>query len=396
MRIVLAVLLGYLLGSVSPSYLLGRLLRGIDIREHGDTNAGTVNTYRVLGLWPAVVTAVYDLSKGLVSLYLARHILGLPLSLAFLAPIAAVIGHVAPFYLKFRGGQGVATSVGILLFGLGRKIVLGEFPLTYLAFLVLVVLVFAYITRKGEMVGVVVLPLLGVYLYLLTEHDEWLFILEVVIGYVLFVNLYNLIHLQVAPLRPVVAHGIHWWRFLMRPLALIFPVFYKLVSPRFSQILLGGVALFFIALDLARLFFGKLNQLIFHKMPGFYKPKEKLRLSSITLFLISSFLVFLLFPFELALAAMLFLIFGDMAAKFYGLQYGRSTVFEKTLEGSLAFLTTCLIVSSIFVCYYPVPAPTLVLGAIAAALAEVLPIGVDDNLTVTILSASTMYASMFF
>ena len=53
---------GYLLGSVSPSYILGKIIKGIDIREHGTKNAGTVNAYRLLGLWPAVLTAVYDLS----------------------------------------------------------------------------------------------------------------------------------------------------------------------------------------------------------------------------------------------------------------------------------------------------------------------------------------------
>ena len=93
---------------------------------------------------------------------------------------------------------------------------------------------------------------------------------------------------------------------------------------------------------------------------------------------------------------MLFLVFGDMAAKFFGLQFGRNAVFEKTLEGSLAFLVTCLIVASILVQYYPVPATTLVLGALAATLTEVLPIGLDDNLTITIISASTMYASLLF
>ena len=63
LKIILAVLAGYLLGSISPAYILGKLLRGIDIREYGDKNAGTTNTRRVLGLGPAIITGFYDFFK---------------------------------------------------------------------------------------------------------------------------------------------------------------------------------------------------------------------------------------------------------------------------------------------------------------------------------------------
>lgn len=56
----------YFLGSISPSYILGKVLKGVDIREKGTGNAGTVNTFHIVGPWPAVFTALFDLSKGLL------------------------------------------------------------------------------------------------------------------------------------------------------------------------------------------------------------------------------------------------------------------------------------------------------------------------------------------
>jgi|Deesub1362B_J571_1020462.scaffolds.fasta_scaffold03215_5 glycerol-3-phosphate acyltransferase PlsY len=111
MSVFFAVAAGYILGSLSPAYFLGRLLKNIDIRHYGDSNAGTVNTYRVLGFWPAAITAAVDVSKGLGAYFLASGVFGLHPPVSLLAPAAAIAGHVAPFYLKFRGGQGVATAV---------------------------------------------------------------------------------------------------------------------------------------------------------------------------------------------------------------------------------------------------------------------------------------------
>ncbi len=105
----ISIIIGYLLGSVSPSYILGKLLKGIDIREHGDGNAGTTNTKKVLGIGPAIIAAIYDLGKGLLSIWIAYK-LGADPVFMYAAGYAAILGHVFPFYLGFRGGQGVATA----------------------------------------------------------------------------------------------------------------------------------------------------------------------------------------------------------------------------------------------------------------------------------------------
>ncbi len=75
---ILLLQLGYLIGSLSPSYFLGKVLYSVDIRELGTKNAGTVNAYKVLGLGPAIMTIVFDLSKGLLVMHTA-YLLGAPL-----------------------------------------------------------------------------------------------------------------------------------------------------------------------------------------------------------------------------------------------------------------------------------------------------------------------------
>ena len=112
------LIIGYAVGSISPAYLLGKLIYNIDIREKGTGNAGTINTFRVLGLAPAVGTALFDLAKGLIVMHLASQLGASPLVI-HLTGCAAVLGHVFPFYLNFRGGQGVATATAMMLYYLG-------------------------------------------------------------------------------------------------------------------------------------------------------------------------------------------------------------------------------------------------------------------------------------
>lgn len=96
----MVIFFGYLIGSISPAYILGKLLRSIDIRQHGDGNAGGMNVYYVLGLKPAVITAIFDLSKGLISMCIAS-ILGTSQIYTHLTGLAAIARHVFPFYFVF-------------------------------------------------------------------------------------------------------------------------------------------------------------------------------------------------------------------------------------------------------------------------------------------------------
>lgn len=115
MTVLAYVALAYLVGSFPTSYLIGRL-RGIDLREHGSGNLGATNTFRVLGAWPALPVLVVDVLKGFApAAYFVSWDGSGDARLIVIYGLAAILGHVWPVFLKFRGGKGIATGAGVLL-----------------------------------------------------------------------------------------------------------------------------------------------------------------------------------------------------------------------------------------------------------------------------------------
>jgi glycerol-3-phosphate acyltransferase PlsY len=119
--IVIAIIIGYVFGSFPSAYLAGRLRKGIDIRQVGSRNMGAMNVYYEVGPIDAVLVTLADLGKGVAAILLVRSLSGIPLTSQFdlltgVTGGAAVIGHVLPVFLKFRGGKGGATAIGILIF----------------------------------------------------------------------------------------------------------------------------------------------------------------------------------------------------------------------------------------------------------------------------------------
>jgi glycerol-3-phosphate acyltransferase PlsY len=108
---VLAITLGYLIGSVPFAHLLSRR-RGIDLRRVGSGNVGASNVLRTLGVRPAVVAMCLDAVKGAVAVLVAQR-LTLGPATPMVAGVASVVGHVYPVWLRFRGGKGVATAAGV-------------------------------------------------------------------------------------------------------------------------------------------------------------------------------------------------------------------------------------------------------------------------------------------
>jgi len=148
----LAVLLAYLLGSVSFGYLVGRRIRGVDIRQYGSGSSGTTNILRTLGTGPAVVVLLLDAGKGIGAVYLADLLTGNP-NVVMLAGVAVVAGHNWPVFFGFRGGRGIATSMGVLL-GIAPSVIL-------IAVLVgLLVMALTRYVSLGSLVGSVLIPFL--------------------------------------------------------------------------------------------------------------------------------------------------------------------------------------------------------------------------------------------
>lgn len=110
----LVAVLAYVGGSVPMGLLVGRWAKGMDIRQHGSGNIGATNVLRTIGIGWAALVFLFDAAKGAVPVLLGRHFGCDPVTLALVA-LLAVAGHNWSLFLRFRGGKGVATSLGALL-----------------------------------------------------------------------------------------------------------------------------------------------------------------------------------------------------------------------------------------------------------------------------------------
>ena len=112
-------IVAYLLGSISFSIIFGKVFAGIDVRSKGSKNAGATNVLRTAGVLPAVLTLICDCAKGVIAVLIAFIVGNVTQEnqalLVQLAGLLVVIGHTFPIFFKFKGGKGVATSLGVLL-----------------------------------------------------------------------------------------------------------------------------------------------------------------------------------------------------------------------------------------------------------------------------------------
>ena len=131
--IVLALICAYLIGSFPSAYIITRLRKGIDIREVGSRNVGAMNVFYKVGFAEGLLVLAMDIGKGAAAIALARW-LGVPVIAELFAGVVAVIGHSFPVWLKFCGGRGGATVIGILIFLMpwGIPFYLGIFGLSLL------------------------------------------------------------------------------------------------------------------------------------------------------------------------------------------------------------------------------------------------------------------------
>ena len=157
MNAVAALLVAYLIGSVLPADLISRW-RGVDIRSYGTRNPGTTNAWIVLGPGAGVATGVVDVSKGLIALWIGSR-LGVAPPWLYAVGIAAVVGHRLPVWHRFRGGQGTATTTGLLLYCLGVALMRDWVPISAMTVIALVAAVVFAVFRSGTVVGLAVLPL---------------------------------------------------------------------------------------------------------------------------------------------------------------------------------------------------------------------------------------------
>ena len=392
MKAFVALSIGYLLGSVHPAYIFAKWLKGIDLRAKGTGKVGTSNLKaQIDSLWPVMITALYDTGKGVASLGIAQA-LGLPPLIRYLSGVSAILGHVFPFYLRFKGGHGAATASGLALaslIGLWLKLspTVGIADLAALAG-------FAglsyWAVRRGDVIAVFLVPALVALSLLRFPREPAAVFASLILCFIFALALEAVIRHRAFPYLP---EDVRWWRVLIRPAGFSFPLLSLWVAKQTLLSLIGSVLLLFVLVDVARLSSHRVQGFFFkHLASSFkvFKEKERTRLSSMTLFLLGCFVAFLLFPLKVAFLSVTFLIFGDLTAKVFGFVGGRTRFFAKTLQGTLGYLGICFLASYLAFVGGFTPFWLGFVGGAAASFVEALPFHVDDNLSVPLLSGTAM------
>lgn len=159
---IIITIIAYLIGSVSFSVIFGKKMAGIDVREKGSGNAGTTNVLRTVGKKAAILTLICDCLKGIVAVFIAwiagKIVSGTDASLLVqLSALAVVLGHSYPIFFNFKGGKGVATSLGVLL------IINWKIGLICLVF-ALVLMALTRFVSLGSIAAAVLYPILTIFI----------------------------------------------------------------------------------------------------------------------------------------------------------------------------------------------------------------------------------------
>lgn len=181
MDFILFSLIAYMLGSIPTAVWIGKAKYGLDVREHGSKNAGATNTFRVLGKKPGIIVLLIDVMKGALATFLPVILLDSSagtgndhlIQLQILSAVFAVTGHVFPLFAQFRGGKGVATSLGVVigLQPLAAVICLGLF---------LVVFISSKFVSLGAICAALAFPF--VVRFILDEDSMWLSVFTVLLS----------------------------------------------------------------------------------------------------------------------------------------------------------------------------------------------------------------------
>jgi glycerol-3-phosphate acyltransferase PlsY len=179
---IIAIVLGYLLGSIPTAYLTTRVATGKDVRRLGGGNVGGLNVFREVGLLPAAAVAIVDLAKGAASVAIAYWLLDLSQPWVLAAALASVVGHNWMVWLKFSGGKGMGAAIG----SLAVLLPIYGYPWGLAIFFAIVLIPFV-ITRNVALsmgIGLLALPFIS----WLGMHSTPFIIFSVILGLVILVK----------------------------------------------------------------------------------------------------------------------------------------------------------------------------------------------------------------
>lgn len=150
-NIAIVVIPSYLVGAIPASFIMGKMARGIDLREHGSGNLGAANTFRVLGRRAAVPVLLFDIGKGFFAVWYLSGFGDGTIWFSLLAAVSVVIGHNYSVFVRFSGGKGVGTTAGAFL-------ALAPYAVLFCVFIWIVTLLLTRIVSLASMVAAVLLP----------------------------------------------------------------------------------------------------------------------------------------------------------------------------------------------------------------------------------------------
>lgn len=179
---IIAIILGYLLGSIPTAYIATRMAAGKDVRRLGGGNVGGLNVYREVGIVPAAVVGIVDVGKGAAAVAIAQWLLGVSPTFVLAAALASVVGHNWMVFLKFSGGKGMGAAIGSLFILLP----LYKYPWG-LAFFFGVILTPFIITRNVALsmgFGLLSLPFIG----WLGVHSKEFIIFSIALGLIILIK----------------------------------------------------------------------------------------------------------------------------------------------------------------------------------------------------------------
>ena len=152
-KIIFFLVGSYLIGSIPFAYIITKTARGIDIRNFGSGNPGATNVFRVAGKTYGLITLMFDFLKGLITVSVTKLFYPDLISISIICGLLSIIGHNWPVWLKFRGGKGFATSLGVLL---------GLIPLVTFFGLITFVIIFIltkYVSLSSVLSSIVVIAM---------------------------------------------------------------------------------------------------------------------------------------------------------------------------------------------------------------------------------------------
>ena len=164
------IILSYFFGAIPSGVWIGKIFKNIDVRDYGSKNSGATNSYRVLGAKLGIAVLIIDVLKGFIPLYIASKF-NLKYNDLVILGLVAILAHTFSCFISFKGGKGVATSLGVFLF---------LAPVITLILLVIFILV-VYFTKYISLGSITAALLLPIFTFF-THRDSYLFALSVIIA----------------------------------------------------------------------------------------------------------------------------------------------------------------------------------------------------------------------